>query len=1361
MHGTIFYRPARSYPPVLSTTEMVISSPPIIPQVQSGAVSWLQYLLPVVGGLGSLIFVFAYQANPLMIVAGISMAVCSIGGGVIMGIVQRRTQKKTLKQQRSLYLEYLSLYRTRLQSLERQQCTVSARLYPDYDKLMLLVEERTCLWERRATDIDFLQVRIGIGPVPLSCRVRLDLGTNMMVQYMPELRSQAEALVVEFDYLNDMPMVMSLRLTNVLAINGKRSATRALVRALLCQIVAFHSPEDVRCMIYFPEAATEEWHWLKWLPHVRRLRQIKSEKRFAPDQLCMLANTVDDVNELLLNQIKPELDRRRRLSEDKDRQQDAHADYMSPHLFVLLDDFSPHNALGQLAELDVLFRDAAKFGVTVLCLVDDLSQEPTQVQARLSLSNIGVVDYEEIKLGGQRIEGILPDAVEPAFCERMARHLAPLSLVEAGVQQDLSQDVRLLELLHLASVDRLHVSEAWRPRERPDLLRVPIGSRGDGEPLLIDFKEAAEKGMGPHGLVVGATGSGKSELLRTIVTSLAMTHDPQTVSFVLIDFKGGASFADFVALPHVAGIITNLQGDVSLVDRVYYSLLGEQQRRQRMLHEAGNLDNIKQYQAKWHMNPAMESMPHLFIIADEFAELIANRPDFLELFITMGRVGRSLGLHLLLATQRLDEGRIRGLEGHLRYRICLRTFSASESSSVLGRPDAYYLPSAPGVGYFKVDTDTYHMFKTALISVPYVSSQEQVSPMARIREFTAAGKLVKYQAPDAATSCVETTAQSEEPSELHTEMDVVIDRLSHGASTHLSLQSVHQVWLPLLDKRLSLNMILQRCRRADLDGHTWDKEPPFGELRIPVGLLDMPLQQAQEPLLLDFSGTGGHIALVGAPQSGKSTFLRTLVTSFMVTHAPNEVQIYCIDLGGGLLRVFESSPHVGEVCGKSDRDKVRRVIRLMRKVIEDREFLFREHSIDSMTAFRARRRAGEFADFPFGDVFLVIDNFAQFLQEFDQLEPVITELVAGGLTYGVHLVIAANRWAEIRSKLRDNIGMRLELRLNDPMDSEFGKAAASTLPIGVPGRGLNKDKLQFQIALPLVDSCTEEELAVPQQALEAFMGRVHAHWYGPVAPPILMLPTCVRWEDLPSPATLASPPLGVPLGLEEFRLDPLYIDLIHGGPHFLILGDSECGKTTLLRAWMRGIEQRYTPQEVSFAIIDYRKTLVDFAESKHFLTYAYNASTMTECLGNFKVDLTKRLAVDANLPLTQLRAPKRWTGKHYFLFVDDYDALVTSTSPLAPLVEYLLSGRDIGFHLIVARRIGGIGRTSFDAVLQRLREMGTAAILMSGDPQEGRIMYGQAAMQLPPGRGYLVQRNHPPTLMQAALTEPAYAQDVD
>ncbi len=1364
MPATKFYRPARAYPPVLPTTPMVISPPPVLQPAATGPMAWLQFILPIFGGLGSLIFVFAYRANPLMIVAGIVMAVCSIGGGIAMGIVQRVMQKNMRKRERGIYLEYLAQFRKRLNLLAQEQYKVGERLYPGYEQLVEMVKGRETLWERRPYDPDFLHVRIGTGPGPLCCPPQLNLGDNMMMQFVPDLRTQAEGMVAEYGYIPDLPTAIPLRGIGVLAVNGPRAVTRALVRGMLCQVVAFHSPEDVRCVAYFPDSAISEWEWLKWLPHVRRLRQVKLDSQYAPDPLCMLADGIEDLRGVLTNQVKSEIDRRKRLSEDKDKKESPLA-INRPHLVVVLDGFSPHGSLSHIADLDALFTDAERYGATVICLVDDIGQEPAQVQARLSISKIGGLDYEELHMGGRRLESLTPDATTPQIGEEIARSIAPLSLAEAGAQQDLSSDVRLLDLLNVPSAEFLQAAETWQPRPRSELLRVPLGRRSDGEPLYLDVKEAADKGMGPHGLVVGATGSGKSELLRTIVISLAATHDPQTVSFVLVDFKGGASFADFAALPHVAGIVTNLQGDITLVDRVYFSLLGEQQRRQRMLHDAGNLDNIKQYQAKWQMNPDMEPMPHLLIIADEFAELISNRPDFLDLFITMGRVGRSLGLHLLFATQRLEEGKIRGLEGHLRYRICLRTFSAAESSSVLGKPDAYYLPSAPGVGYFKVDTDTYHMFKTALISVPFVPAQEQGSPLAKIREFTATGKLAKYQ-PLAAAIPSQPTMQlnTVEPSELHTEMDVVIGRLAEAKLPNRH-HTVHQVWLPPLSKALRLDTVLQQAQQPRLDGTSWPNLPPFGDLRVPIGLVDMPQQQAQEPQYIDFSGTGGHLALVGAPQSGKSTFLRTLIASFMVTHSPRDVQFYCIDMGGGLLRILERAPHVGAVCAKSERDKIRRVVRQMRKVIEEREFLFREHSIDSMMTFRERRQAGELSQATFGDVFLVIDNFAQFFQEFDALEPEITELIASGLTYGVHVVIATNRWMEIRTKLRDNIGSRLELRLNDPSDSEFGKAIASAIPVGVPGRGANKEKLHFQTALPTVHACREgaaDEELTPQQELEILIQRVRSSWKGAVAPPVLMLPTVVRLEELSAVAHDGKRPEGVSIGLEEFRLDPIAMDLINGGPHFIILGDSECGKTTLLRTWLRGFEQRYERAEACFAIVDFRKTLLDFAESKNLLAYAYNTPTLIECVANFKADLEKRQQADADVPLTELRASRRWTDRHYFLFVDDYDSIVTgSVSPLSPLAEYLMAGRDIGFHFVITRRVGGVSRASFEPIFQRLREMGTSAIIMSGDPQEGRILYNQAAMQLPPGRGYLVQRNSPPTLVQVALSEPAYANEVN
>jgi S-DNA-T family DNA segregation ATPase FtsK/SpoIIIE len=824
------------------------------------------------------------------------------------------------------------------------------------------------------------------------------------------------------------------------------------------------------------------------------------------------------------------------------------------------------------------------------------------------------------------------------------------------------------------------------------------------------------------------------------VSGLALTHSPDALSFVLIDFKGGAAFAPLTNLPHVAGLITNLADDTAMIDRVHAALKGEQQRRQRMLRAAGDLDSIREYQRQHAAGAVdtsgapLEPLPYLLIIVDEFSELLSGRPEFVDLFVQIGRVGRSLGMHLLMATQRLEEGKLRGLDSHLSYRICLRTFSAGESRAVIGTTDAYQLPPIPGSAYLKVDVSIYQRFRVAHVSSPYVSASDLADAM-RIPGTS----IVPFEGTRAGSATPGPAAHAEPADTGPTELTVIVDRLKTIG------RPVHQVWLPPLPAAISLDFLTGAPSVRPGRGLAVRMWPQPGSLTVPVGVLDLPLQQQQQPLMMDFGGPHGHLAVVGAPQTGRSTVLRTVMMASMLTHTPEEVQFYCIDFGGGSLHQYAAAPHVGSVAGRTDPALVSRMLAEIHSLIVSREALFRELSIDSVAEFRARRGVGRLPEgMRAADVFLLIDNWGGLRSEFENADSAVTEIAARGLGVGVHLVITAGRWIEIRPALRDSIGTRMELRLNDPAESEINRRLAGRLANAVPGRGIAAPGAYFQLVLPRLDGLETADGIYDAQ--DDALAKIVAGWSGGSAPGVRMLPRRLSLEDL---RELPYAPRGVPVGIAETDLGPVLLDLVRGDPHFLVFGDAGSGKTSFLRTYLEGVMATSAAEDVRIVLVDYRRSLLGAVPGDYLGAYAPDVTAVRAYVDQLCIRMTERMPPPGITPQA-LAAGAWWQGPQIYLVIDDYD--LVGGQPLAPLAEFLPHARDIGLHVVLTRRVTGISRALGDPFYRLLHELGCGGLVLSGDRKEGAVLGDERAALRPPGRGVLVCRDRPRELIQIALS---------
>ena len=1299
-------RPPRADPPKMPDGQVELQEPPVMAEPAQPDLRAFAMVIPMGLGMGGMFLLYGMSnRSPVMYVMGIVMAVGMVGMGA-MQIGRNAAERKTkMRSERRDFLRYITQIRKKARQSAQEQRQSVLWNNPDPGTLWSIAMG-TRLWERRASHDDFGRVRIGLGRQGSSVTY-VAPATKPIEDLEPlssiSLRRFSEA----YRTVAGVPIAVGARSFTSIEVAGELDRTLALARAMIAQLATFHAPDELRIAVLCGDSEREKhWDWVKWLPH-----NAHTTAEDAAGPVRLFAADHDELMELLGADV---MDR-------GDHDKSVVPSVTEPYVLVV----AHHTAIPDDSRL-------LGEGIRNVGLLDLTNQLPGGARVlRLTVED----DRVEFPAGATKGSATV-DGLSIAEAETLARVLAPkrTSGTLELVDEPMASDFELTTLLGVRDPYTFDVPGLWRGRQAQRArLQVPIGVTEDGEVVELDLKESAQGGMGPHGLLIGATGSGKSELLRTLVCALAMTHSSEILNLVLVDFKGGATFLGMEKLPHTSAVITNLADELPLVDRMQDSINGEMTRRQEFLRAAG-FASLFDYEKARGAGAQLTPFPVLLVVVDEFSELLSSKPEFMDLFVSIGRLGRSLGVHLLLASQRLDEGRISRVEGHLSYRIALRTFSSMESRSVIGVGSAYELPSEPGNGFLKVDITSLIRFKGAYVSGSYERTAAQLADgegrtraLVEVVPFTSGTRSIPQRSSAPEPEAVRPAEEVSSGPESARLMDILIDRLV-GAGP-----PARQVWLPPLADAPSLDSLLPSIVPDPMRGMSVEVAGMLGRLRVPVGVVDRPSEQLRDLLIVDLNGAEGHIGIAGAPQSGKSTLVRTVVLALALTHTPDEIQFYGLDFGGGGIMSLVGLPHVGSIATRMERDRVVRTIQELRQVLERREAAFAEHGFESIQAYLAARAQGRIQD-PHGRVFLIVDGWFTMKQDFQDLDSAFGELASRGLSFGIHVMITANRWSEVRTWVRDLLGTKLELRLGDSMESEVGTRKAATVP-HVPGRGITSTGLHFLVALPRLDGrTTTDDLA---EATKTIVEEIGTFWPGQPAPPVRMLPARLPAAQLPAP----EPEFKVCLGLDEQRLAPAWHDFLVT-PHLLVMGDNETGKTNVLRLVMKAIQERYTPAQAKVVIGDSRRDLDNALPIDYRVGYAITSQNLAELAKQASVSLSRRLP---GMDITSDRLRKRdwWDGPELFVIVDDYELLgspMGAGSVLDPLLPMIAQGAAIGFHLIISRSTSGAMRAMMDPAIRRMWELGNPATLLSYPKDEGRFLGEAPPRKLPPGRAQLVTR---------------------
>lgn len=1085
--------------------------------------------------------------KPSMGMAAIAMSVpamaISLGVSALRYGLGRRKYSKLEEQRAELYTRYLTGVEEQLKKHADLQRILEEQLHPALHECLRRADGPSLkLWERRPEDDDFLSLRLGRGKAPAAAKVTISPRHLQMRE--DEFTHVPEQLARQYAQVDNVPICCSLMKDGICGIIGPRGEAVRLAQGMAVQLAALHSYDEVKLVVVFPAAEQEQWSWMRWLPHCcspeRDLRYIAC----TPDQVKELLSSLEAV-----------------IKERTDSAQEWTFGSRSasiPHYVFLVADPS------LLANAQILgaamMKNQPELGLSGIILGQSLSDFPHSIHnvVRITPSAQGV--RLSLQRGGEVVEldsGESPVSL-PVY-DRFARSMASIRLADSAdgqTTQGLPPYVGFFEGLRVRKVEELDLGEFWDSARPEETMSVPIGVRSDGGLFYFDIHEGAH---GPHGLVAGGTGSGKSKMVQTWVASMAMQFSPEDVNFILVDFKGESLLAPFKGLPHLSGFTSNIDPDVR---RKFLAIESEMTRRMILLKSGGKqkYDDIIAYRRARRLDPDMEPMPFLFLVVDEFASFKEQYPEFIGPIDHLFQAGRSLGMFAILMTQKPSGKVTAQMQANLGFSWCLRVKDDADSREVIGNSDAARL-RVPGRAYVKANNGDYELIQTLYGLGDY--EPDQKSGQSQVRVFALGLNGVPLEGPESQTW----GDRRRRPDELTVLTDYIADYCRRKG-----IASARAIWRDPLPQKLDLDTLAQ-----------WQTDSPAPQSpKALLGLLDDPAHQLQAPLEHDF-WNDGNLAVYGVSQSGKTTVLQTLLVDMCRRYHPDQVQFYLLECGNRL-RTMECFPHVGGAAGNDEPESMSKITEFLLEELERRKKAFRKAGVGSPEGY------AETVKTPLPTIILLVDHINLLGDAFFELQNQTIKLAGEGPAYGMYLVCTFSGTTRINASLAQNLRRTIALKLSDRMSyvSIVGRGAdePDDLPIGRGYLRTAEGAVLFQAAIP----CAALSDGQRSAALRRLAEELRADWHGDLPVAIRPIP-----EELPY-GTLEGPPflLGVDCG------SGAAIDLSIPENRSLMVG---AGKPEALSSLLRSfIRQTRKAEGEVWLFTQHPDVYGDLLEGEHLIT---------------------------------------------------------------------------------------------------------------------------------------------------------------